>query len=186
MSSVHRLQDGRLLGYEEYGAFDGRAALFYFHGTPGARLELRLFGGENEARRLGVRVIATDRPGMGLSTFQPGRRLRDWPLDVLSLADHLRLAKFAVLGCSGGGPYALVCAVAAADRLAAVGVVAGLAPLDQPGMVAGMGGTVRRFLELARARPALCRSFLWLLGRAAHKQPGLLLRATKAGPDRAR
>ena len=105
MSSIHKLQDGRLLGYEECGASDGRATLFYFHGTPGARLEWRLFGGEKAARRLGVRVIATDRPGMGLSTFQLGRRLRDWPLDVLSLADHLRLEKFAVLGCSGGGPW---------------------------------------------------------------------------------
>ena len=31
---------------------------------------------------MGVRLISPDRPGMGLSTYQPGRRLLDWPADV--------------------------------------------------------------------------------------------------------
>ena len=34
----------------------------------------------------GVRLISPDRPGMGLSTYQPGRRLLDWPHDVRELA----------------------------------------------------------------------------------------------------
>ena len=114
------LPDGRVLGFDEYGARDG-TPLFYFHGTPGARLEWHLFGGENAAQRLGLRIIAVDRPGMGLSTFQPGRRITDWPADVRAVADALQLGTFAVLGCSGDGarlacfPRAAAAAWSAAD-----------------------------------------------------------------------
>jgi len=34
------------------------------------------------AASLGIRLIAVDRPGIGLSTGRPGRRLLDWPGDV--------------------------------------------------------------------------------------------------------
>jgi pimeloyl-ACP methyl ester carboxylesterase len=53
----------------------------------------------------GVRLIAIDRPGKGLSAFQSSRRLVDWPDDVVEVATTLRLDRFAVLGISGGGPY---------------------------------------------------------------------------------
>ncbi len=49
---------------------------------------------------------------MGLSTFQKGRRLSDWPADVAALADALGIERFAVLGFSGGGAYTAACAVA--------------------------------------------------------------------------
>lgn len=38
---------------------------------------------------------------MGYSDFQPGRRLMDWPDDVVDLATVLDLDTFAVLGSSG-------------------------------------------------------------------------------------
>ena len=91
-----RLPDGRRLGYNEYGPPDG-APLFYFHGAPTARLEFELYGSEILLQSLQVRVIAADRPGMGLSDFQPGRRLLDWPTDVLALADHLKIERFPIL-----------------------------------------------------------------------------------------
>ena len=58
----------------------------------------------------GVRLISPDRPGMGLSTYQPGRRLVDWPADVAHLTEALGIERFAVMGWSAGGPYAAVCA----------------------------------------------------------------------------
>ena len=52
-----QLQDGRWLGYAEWGE-PGGAPLFFFHGWPGSRLEGRL--GDEAAREKGVRLIAQD------------------------------------------------------------------------------------------------------------------------------
>src|SRR5215831_6622757 len=127
------LADGRRIGYAEWGDADGRP-LLYFHGWPGSRLEGRL--GAEAARASGVRLVALDRPGMGLSDRLPRRRLIDWPSDVAAVADALGLRRFAVLGISGGGPYAVACARMLADRLIGVGVVSSLAPMDAPGVTA--------------------------------------------------
>ncbi|OJD15779.1 hypothetical protein AJ78_03997 [Emergomyces pasteurianus Ep9510] len=122
----------RTLSYAEYGPPTGFPLLF-FHGYPSSRLEAASL--TPVAHRLHLRIIAPDRPGFGRSTHQPKRRIMDWPADVRALADHLGLARFAVLGGSGGGPYALACAreggkdgVLGGRRLVGVGVVAGAGP----------------------------------------------------------
>src|SRR5438132_13833586 len=73
-------------------------------------------GVADAAARHGVRLIAADRPGMGGSDHQPGRTVLDWPADVRVLADHLGLDRFAVLGYSGGVPFAAATAYRLADR----------------------------------------------------------------------
>jgi pimeloyl-ACP methyl ester carboxylesterase len=99
----------------------------WFHGYPSSRLEGQ--GVDKIAHQLGVRVIAPDHPGFGLSDVQPRRRILDWPADVQALASHLGLSRFAVLGGSGGAPYALACAHALpADMLSGVGIMAGAGP----------------------------------------------------------
>ena len=95
-------------------------------------------------------MIGLDRPGMGLSDFQPGRTFLDWPTDVAQIAAALRLDRFAVLGISGGAPYAAACALRLSDRLAAAGIVSGLAPIDVPGVIAGMGRRNRLTFQLVR------------------------------------
>lgn len=89
-------------------------------------------------KRLGVRLICAERPGYGDSTFQPNRRLLDWPKDIASLADALKFGKFAVVGHSGGGPHTLACAYALPERITAAGVVAGAGPVDTPNATEGM------------------------------------------------
>src|SRR5262249_39080994 len=84
------------LSYAEFGRPEGDPVL-YFHGSPSSRLEPLLLGDEMLGR-LGLRVISPDRPGMGGSDFQPGRRITDWPADVTSLADAPGLDRFAVRG----------------------------------------------------------------------------------------
>ena len=120
------LPDGRVLAYAQVGALDGPPVL-YFHGAPTSRLDLAYYDDALVAR--GVRAIAPDRPGYGGSTPHPGRGLDDWPADVLALADHLGLARFAVLGYSSGGPYAVVCGSRLAGRVTAAAVVAGVSDM---------------------------------------------------------
>ena len=102
------LPDGRRLAYAEFGTPDGRPVL-YFHGAPSSRLEPLLVG-DDAWRANGLRVIAPDRPGVGLSDFLPKRGFSQWPNDVVALADALGLERFGVIGMSGGGGYVAACA----------------------------------------------------------------------------
>lgn len=142
-----RLRDGRRLAYAEYGDPNGRPVLF-FHGTPGSRLFHH--PDESIAAAARARIIAIDRPGFGRSDFKAGRKILDWPDDVLQLADALHLTRFAVLGYSGGGAYAVACALSMPDRLTGVGVVSSVAPMGDPEITRGMHGIGHVFLNLDR------------------------------------
>ena len=63
-----RLADGTDVGYAEVGDPGGRPVL-HLHGTPGSRLEVHIPAARRAAEDLGVRLIALDRPGVGLSPF---------------------------------------------------------------------------------------------------------------------
>jgi pimeloyl-ACP methyl ester carboxylesterase len=132
-TQVIALTDGRQLAFAEFGDPRG-APLFYFHGWPSSRLEGGLI--DEPARQAGIRIIAADRPGFGRSTHRKRRTILDWPDDVAALADALGIDRFAVLGHSGGAPFALACALRLEVRLAGVGIVSGLAPpeayVEQP------------------------------------------------------
>jgi pimeloyl-ACP methyl ester carboxylesterase len=106
---------------------------------------------------MNVRFIAVDRPGFGLSDFKEKRALVEWPDDVGELADTLELARFAVMGASGGGPYAAVCAARIPGRLSAAGLVCAVAPPDLPGATAGMVPLNRWLLRAAQTSPWLTR-----------------------------
>lgn len=155
------LADGRKLAYAEFGLPGGDPVL-YFHGSPSSRLEPLLIG-EEVLRRLGLRVICPDRPGMGGSDFQPDRRLTDWPADVTSLADALGLDRFAVLGNSGGAPYVAVCAARIPGRLRSAVIVSGGWRMDWPEARAGLPLPNRIMLFLARRIPPLLRIMLGMM-----------------------
>jgi pimeloyl-ACP methyl ester carboxylesterase len=89
-------------------------------------------------RGLGVRLITVDRPGYGSSTFQPNRSILDWPSDISRLADTLGLQKFSVAGHSGGGPYALACAVVLPQRVTLAATLCGAGPAGIPHATRGM------------------------------------------------
>jgi pimeloyl-ACP methyl ester carboxylesterase len=123
------LSDGRKLGYSEYGAQRG-LPLLGFHGTPGSRFMFRLV--HEPARRLGMRIIAPERPGFGLSTFQRNRTLRDWANDVAEFANLLGINNFGVAGISGGGPYAAACAALLPSRVTAAALINPVGPMCPP------------------------------------------------------
>jgi pimeloyl-ACP methyl ester carboxylesterase len=124
------LKDGRTLGFAEYGDLNGEPVL-EFHGWPSCRLEASIY--DEPAKKVGVRIIAVDRPGFGISTYKKGFRITDWPSDVVELADVLGLERFAVAGISSGSPYALACARFIPERLNACALVSGMSPLKVEG-----------------------------------------------------
>ena len=113
------------------------APVFYFHGIPSCRLDCKMFSSPALLDDLGIRLIAVDSPGCEGSAYQRGRRLSDWPQDVAVLADFLGVNEFAVLGWSGGGPYALACAQLMPTRVSTTIVVSSVASYVIPGLAEG-------------------------------------------------
>jgi pimeloyl-ACP methyl ester carboxylesterase len=142
-----RLRDGRKLAYAEWGDSQGPPVLL-FHGSPHSRL----WCPDPEAtQQAGVRLVAVDRPGFGGSDLQPGRRVTDWPRDVVELADSLDIDRFAVAGFSGGGRYALACAALITERVTRAGLVstgAGLVLRERPGALEDLDEEDRRDFDL--------------------------------------
>jgi pimeloyl-ACP methyl ester carboxylesterase len=124
------LKDGRTLAYEDVGAISG-VPIFFQHGTSDSRLCMN--PDEDCLKELGIRLITTDRPGVGGSTFKKGRSLLDWADDIEQLADHLKVNNFIVAGHSGGGPHALAIAYKLGQRVSKIGLASPLAPFDEPG-----------------------------------------------------
>jgi pimeloyl-ACP methyl ester carboxylesterase len=103
---------------------------------------------------MGIRLIAYDRPGYGLSDRHVGRKVADAAADVAALADTLGIDRFAVVGRSGGGPHALACAALLPGRVTSAASLVGLAPRHADGLnwFAGMGeGNVRNYTTAWRA-----------------------------------
>ncbi len=147
---VLSLRDGRVLGYAEYGNPSGKP-VFFFHGLPGSRRQRH--PDDSIAIELGARIIAIDRPGYGLSDFQQGRKLLDWPGDVAQLADLLKIDQFAAIGVSGGGPYLLACAYKMPERITSASVISGMGPVDDPEATKGMLPSMRLGLGIAPRVP---------------------------------
>ena len=124
-------KDGRVLRMLEDGDPLGKP-VFYLHGTPGSRL---LQGAQvHEARRMGIRLIAYDRPGYGGSTPMRGRSVADAARDIATISDTLGLDRFAVMGHSGGGPHSLACAAILPERVVAASSLASPAPYPAEGI----------------------------------------------------
>lgn len=162
LNQQYQLPHGRKLGYDEYGSPDGKP-IFYLHGSPSSRLEVKLYVSEDLLQSLNVRLVAVDRPGMGRSDFQPNRALLDFPKDLLALADHLNIRRFSILAYSLGGPYGLACAYAIPERLTKVGIVSGAALFTEPELITNINEGTRKFLTMPREKPFLSRLFLWMM-----------------------
>lgn len=170
MSNVLKLPDARHLGYLTFGDPSGRPVIA-MHGFPACGYQMRLF--QDAARDVGVRLIAPDRPGFGRSDFQPSWRLVDWGHDVAALADHLGLRRFAVIGGSGGAPFALACAAYLPERVCSVAVVSGLGPPDETDIVRKMSRPAQIAFALADRSPTAFRMAYGLLARLMARSPSV-------------
>jgi pimeloyl-ACP methyl ester carboxylesterase len=163
-----RLADGRQLGYAEYGDPNGLPVVSN-HGGLCSRLDIA--PADETARRLHVRVIAPDRPGVGLSGRRAGRTLKDWPDDVAELADQLGLARFAVVGWSLGGEFAAVVARRFPQRVTRLGLVASTIPREWPEAAAGLNPIDAFLLRFSRRATVVDRITFRAMAEAASRSP---------------
>lgn len=178
------LPSGRRLGYAEYGDPAGRPLVF-LHGTPSTRMMFRL--GDRAAREAGVRLIAPDRPGLGLSDPDPNRTIPGFADDVASLADHLSLGRFPLAGISGGGPYAAACGARLGNRLTALGLVSAMAPVVSPAIRKHLNARYSVIYGLARRSRLMTALGTKLFRRTFARDPDRVMRfamSAMTGPDR--
>ncbi|SFR64916.1 alpha/beta fold hydrolase [Halogeometricum limi] len=169
------LSDGRTLGYGETGDPDGDPVLA-FHGIPSGRLGAAVF--DRIGRERGIRIVAPERPGVGVSDPDPDREMTDWPRDVAEVLDALGIDAAPVVGISGGGPYALACGATAPERFPRAAVCCSFGPSDSAGMA------TRGLLLGARYAPTVVRSFLRAEVLSSRYAPGWTLerRVAAAAP----
>jgi pimeloyl-ACP methyl ester carboxylesterase len=130
------------LGYAEFGAPGGYPVLCW-HGAPASRLMYKI-AGDNAARH-GLRLIAFDRPGSGLTTPHRKLTLQARLQDAAALVAALELDRFALLAISGGGPYAVAMAAQGCDRISALALVSPLGPLNDDGVRPHLAKRYQRF-----------------------------------------
>ncbi|WP_250574536.1 alpha/beta fold hydrolase [Nonomuraea sediminis] len=134
-----------MIGYQEYGDPAGRPVLFV-HGYASSRLNA---GWTLTGDLRGLRIVALDRPGYGLSSpTDPST----WVTQVLGLVERLGLGRVAVAGVSLGASSALGLAAARPSLVTGVTLLAGMPPVPRD----------RRWTPASRT-DAL---YWWLAGRA--------------------
>ena len=119
------LEGGRVMLLREYGDPRGMPVIA-LHGTPASRL---MYSAAKSAGSQGLRLIAPDRWGYGGTTAHPHPTLAAFAADIARVADTLGIARFAVLGVSGGGPYASALGALLRDRVTALALVAPVGPI---------------------------------------------------------
>lgn len=157
-----RLPDAHRVSYAIYGAPDGHPVLA-LHGAPACRLMFAF--ADEEARRRGLKLIAPDRPGYADTTPDLNPALAARAQWLIAFADAMQLDRFALLGISGGAPYAVAVAAALGNRVAALALVSPMGPAaDYAACAEGRSNPMpflhrRFFLHLGQRR--------WLTGPGA-------------------
>ncbi len=167
-----RLRDGRRLAYRAVGPRGG-ALVLYLHGAIGAPQSAcpQL---ESIVEALGLRYVLVSRPGFGDSDPLRGRTLTSFAGDVAQFADALGRPRFAVVGVSAGGPYALACAYALPERVQVASVVSCMAPGRgaSPAPLGATGGRGAGAAARAAATTATGRGAKAAASAAAPAAPG--------------
>jgi pimeloyl-ACP methyl ester carboxylesterase len=174
-----RRGDGSVIACEVLGE-PGAAPVLFCHGLADSRLSARWF--KAAAAELGLRLIAPDRPGIGGTDARVLSRVADWVGDATRVLDELRVDSIALLGVSGGGPFAAACAAGIPRRVRSLMLVA---PLGAPGWpTRGMAPGERLSLALAGHAPAFSGWSLGCFGALARRSPESFFRlAATAMPD---
>jgi pimeloyl-ACP methyl ester carboxylesterase len=104
----------------------------------------------------------------------------DFAADAREVVDALEIERFAVVGVSAGGPYALAIARELSERVIRVAVCSSLSPLCAPHRTPGMQGRIRLALSVLAAAPGLCAGVGDLAVPVIRRHPELLNRVIAA------
>lgn len=172
------LPDGARVSYAIYGDPDGLPVLA-LHGAPACRLMFAT--ADAKAKALGLQLICPDRPGYADSTSDGARpslaARTQW---LAAFAGMLGHETFAVLGISGGSPYAVSLAAHLGARVTGLALVSPMGPAadyaasGQRGR-APMPFLQRRFFLHLGQRLWLTRPGAAVMASIARRSPGLLL-----------
>jgi len=149
------LPDGRRLSAAEFGP--AGVAFFFFHGLGGSRLSPGWMLPASLLRQAGVRLIAMDRPGFGLSSASKDLGFARYSDDAVALADQLGINRFGVLGVSMGAAFAYACAAAHPERVTSVVILSGMGPVDVHERLRVGSKADNAFWRLARRTPWLLK-----------------------------
>ena len=171
----------RRIALATYGAAGGYPVLA-LHGTPGSRLKFTTT--HDDAGRLGLEVVAPDRWGYGGTDPHPAPTLAAFADEMHGLMASLGHRHFAVLGVSGGGPYATAVAARYAAAVSALALVAPVGPIA--GEPDSEIGRFHRFCFGAlAARPRATRAVFRTFRRIIRASPALGLKLAMARLPRA-
>ncbi len=181
-----RLNDGRHLAYREFGDPKGRPMVFH-HSVLGSSLEVGQLT-DVAARKLGVRIIAPERPGFGSSDPKPGRTVMDWADDLRQLLDGLGLAQVDLAGYSMGALFAKAAAVDMPQRIRKILLISSGVAASTSEEFAATVPLYRLNNRLARDLPAVHRAFFSILRRGVLGNPERFFRQllVHMTPDEAR
>ena len=163
------MPDGSYLGYAEYGPSDG-IPLFYFHSFTSSRFECAFE--LDVLDQLGVRLIAPERSGYGLSSLCQRDGFHDWPERISYLANRLGIDQFHIAAFAGSSGYAMACAHQIPTRIKGVALISPMGEIHSAADVEGMMPFNRRVFELAlRCPPKLTHFFGRTLARLFTRNP---------------
>lgn len=161
------LKDKRKLGFAEYGKSDGFPVV-YCHGSQSSRLEMHYdlsFALDNE-----IRIITIDRPGHGISDFNPQGTILSFAKDVKELTEHLGIRKFSVVGMSAGSPFALGISYLFPESVHKASIISGFAPFNNESKK-HLSKEIKMMLGLAKSFPFLLKMLLRIQSKQLSKKP---------------
>jgi pimeloyl-ACP methyl ester carboxylesterase/ADP-ribose pyrophosphatase YjhB (NUDIX family) len=145
-AAIH-LQDDRKLAWSEWGPEDGIPVLF----CTGAGMSGSLGFGATHLPALGLRLMAIDRPGLGLSDPHLNKTLSSWVDDMRELIHAKNLYPVLAVGFSQGAPFAF--ALAEAGLVEAVAIVSGQDELSHPCLKPLLHPDVANMIESVQQNP---------------------------------
>jgi pimeloyl-ACP methyl ester carboxylesterase len=121
------LRDGRTASFIDEGRPSWRPfVIFGGLGTSLGAVELLEFA-RTARERLGLRVVSVERNGFGETPFDPDLGYGDAADDVLAVLEWLGIHRFAIVGISGGGPFAAALAARVPERVTSIHLAAAAA-----------------------------------------------------------
>ncbi|MBD3669849.1 MAG: alpha/beta fold hydrolase [Gammaproteobacteria bacterium] len=162
------LGDGRRLSFAEYGPEDGYPTIM-MHGLTGSRLQLH--PNHRPLYENNIRLFIPERPGYGYSDSQSERTILDWNRDLDELSDFLELERFALMGYSVGGSFAMAAAAHFGERVSHLSLVSSMGQYHDLEDLDGMLPMFRMLLGLGKFTPSIAMALMRLMTRSIRSKP---------------